>query len=314
MNGKLCEKFYRMSHCFRSGCCLWKCFALFATLMVSLMAGGHSWAGDLDEVIKAGRLRHLGIPYANFIVGENAGLDSELMQLFCNYLGVKYEFVETGWQEIIGDLTGKVVKPKGEQISIVGSCEVRGDVIATGFTVLPWREKIVDYSETTFPTGVWLISRGDSPLQPITPTGNIEKDIESVKKTIGGASVLGLKDSCLDPDLYQLGQTGAHIKLFPADQDLEDMIPAILARNADTALMDVPVALIALERRPGEIKVVGPVSPPQGMACAFAKTSPNLRKSFSLFYKKIKADGTYRKLVEKYYPSVFSYYPDFLKK
>jgi hypothetical protein len=52
----------------------------------------------------------------------------------------------------------------------------------------------------------------------------------------------------------------------------------------DTALMDVPVALIALEQWPGEIKVIGPISLQQGMACAFPKSSPNLRRAFNEFF------------------------------
>jgi ABC-type amino acid transport substrate-binding protein len=198
-------------------------------------------------------------------------------------------------------------------VKVVGENPVRGDLIATGFTILPWRAKVVDFSETTFPTGIWLVTRGDASLQPIAPTGIISQDISAVKKTLQGVSVLALKDSCLDPDLYGLNKTGAKIKLFPTDRNLDDMIPAVIAGMADATLMDVPVALVALERWPGEIKIIGPVSPPQGMACAFPKTSPRLRQEFDTFFRQFKANGRYRRLIVKYYPSVFTYYPDFLK-
>jgi ABC-type amino acid transport substrate-binding protein len=78
--------------------------------------------------------------------------------------------------------------------------------------------------------------------------------------------------------------------------------------------MDVPVALIALERWAGEIKVVGPVSLQQEMAYAFDKSALKLRAEFEKFFSACKADDTYRELVNKYYPTVFSYYPDFLNK
>jgi ABC-type amino acid transport substrate-binding protein len=237
-----------------------------------------------------------------------------MMKLYSKHLGVEYEFVETNWQNILADLTGKVVLPKNENdIEIKGENPVRGDIIATGFTVLPWRKKVVDFSHTTFPTGVWLICRSDSPLQPITPSNDIVKDIEAVKKKLSGVSVLALKNSCLDPDLYGMGNIGATVKLFPADRNLDEMIPAVLARMAESTLMDVPVALVALENSPGEIKVIGPISQPQEMACAVAKTSPNLLKSFNDFLHQCKKDGRYKSLMQKYYPSVFVYYPDFLK-
>ena len=98
--------------------------------------------------------------------------------------------------------------------------------------------------------------------------------------------------------------------MFAAGRDLSEMIPNTIAKLVDTTLMDVPVALIALEKWPGAIKVVGPISESQEMACAFPKTSPKLQEAFNTFFKQIKADGTYRRLVEKYYPSLFLYYPN----
>jgi ABC-type amino acid transport substrate-binding protein len=270
-------------------------------------------ARDLDEIVKSGRLRHLGIPYANFVTNANAGLDVELMQQFAAHLGVAYELVETKWPDVLPDLTGRKVKPRGDDIEIGADSPVRGDIIATGFTILPWRTRIVDFSEPTFPSGVWLIARADSTLQPIQPSGNTEQDIRAAKNLLKNRSVLGLKESCLDPDLYCMNETGAEVKLFPSDRNLDEMIPAVIARMADATLMDVPVALVALEQWPGEIKVLGPVSPQQGMGCAFSKSSPNLRQAFNEFFRQSKANGNYQKLVAKYYPSVFTYYPEFFK-
>jgi len=50
------------------------------------------------------------------------------------------------------------------------------------------------------------------------------------------------------------------------------------------------------------------------MGCGFAKTSPSLRQAFNDFYKKLRKDGTYRHLVEQYYPAVFAHYPEFFKE
>jgi len=287
---------------------------LGALILALSMPGTQAFGGDLKDVLKAGKLRHLGIPYANFVSNQGDGLDVEVMKLFATYLGVKYEFVESSWNKIIPDLTGKTIHPKGNKVEVTGNSPVRGDVIATGFTVLPWREKIVDFSTPVFPTGVWLIARADSALNPITPTGDIIKDIAAVKSGLQGTSVLAMKDSCLDPELYHMQETGAAVKLFPPERDLDEMIPSVIAGSVDTTLMDVPVALIALERWAGEIKVVGPVSPQQEMAYAFDKAALNLRAEFEKFFRACKADDTYQGLVNKYYPTVFSYYPDFFKK
>ena len=287
---------------------------LFLLAVFSVFTINSAAADDLDEVLQSGTLRHLGIPYANFITSDLMGLDADLMQQFAKHLGVKYQFVESTWQGIIPDLTGKKIKVTGDDVEVTGASPVKGDVISTGFTVLPWRTKIVDFSATTFPSGIWLIARGDSSLTPITPTGDIQKDIDMVKKELQGISVLGLQGSCLAPSLYGIEETGAQVQFFPVDRDLEEMIPSVIAKVADTTLMDVPVALIALAKWPGQIKVIGPLSNPQDMACAFSKDSPKLKQAFDSFFSEFKKNGKYRELVNTYYPTVFTYYPDFLSQ
>jgi ABC-type amino acid transport substrate-binding protein len=282
--------------------------------MVGLLviSAGFASSGDLQEVREKRLLRHLGVPYANFVTGSGDGLDVELVKLFAQHLGVRYEYVETSWANIIGDLTGKKVKPKGDHIEILSDVPIKGDIIANGFTVLPWRKKIVNYSTPTFPTQVWLVVHSDSSIKPIKPSGNINKDITKVKTLLKGYSVLGIANTCLDPSLYNLEETGARLKLH--DGNLNQLAPAVINGEAEMTLLDVADALIALEKWPGKIKVIGPISPMQDMGSAFAKTSPQLRDAFNRFFKQCNKDGTYLRIVKKYYPLVFNYYPDFFKK
>lgn len=281
------------------------------TLATMLFSGAGVYGADLPDIQKAGVLRHLGAPYANFITGSGDGLEVELVKLFAQHLGVRYEFVESPMDKAIGDLTGKVVKPKGDEVEIVGEVPIRGDVLATGFTILPWREKIVDFSTPTFPTQVWLVTKAESALQPIQPTGNIDKDIQTVKALLKGYSVLGKANTCLDPKLYKLEETGTAVKLF--EGGLNDIAPAMLAGEADYTLLDVPDTLVALKKWPGHIKIIGPLSPIQGMGYAFAKSSPQLREAFNRFFAQCMRDGTYARLVHTYYPAVFQYFPEFFQ-
>ena len=115
---------------------------------------------DLKEIKKAGELRHLGVPYAYFVTGLGDGLDVEVMQGFAKYIGVKYVYVKTNWDDMFKDLTGKDNKT-GQ------NSHIKGDIIANGLTKLPWREKLVNYSTPTFPSGVWLIARANSNIKPI---------------------------------------------------------------------------------------------------------------------------------------------------
>ncbi|MGZ9135164.1 MAG: transporter substrate-binding domain-containing protein [Candidatus Deferrimicrobiaceae bacterium] len=282
-----------------------------ATLLLLPTFSATAVAADLDEVLLAGKLRHLGIPYANFVTGGGDGMDVELVARFADYLGVKYEFVKTDWGSAIGDLTGKRVKPNGSDVEVLGEVAIKGDVIASGMTVLPWRKKAVAFSSPTFPTQVWVIARADSPLMPIKPTGKVESDIGAVKSLFRQRTVLCKKNTCLDPDLYNMDSTEAQVKLF--NGALNELAPALINGEAELLLLDMPDAIIALQKWPGRIKILGPMTDIQDMAVAFRKDSPKLREKFNEFMATCKKDGTYDRLVKKYYPSVAAYYAGFPK-
>ena len=285
--------------------------AAFCLLVTSV------YAGDLAEIRQRGVLRHLGIPYAHF-VRETAkgldGLDVELMQLFAAHLGVEYQWVQTSWSEVFGDLTGQKVQPtKDTGVEVIGETAVRGDIIANGLTILDWRRQVVQFSNPTFPTGVWLIARADSPIKPIEPSGDIETDIQRVKNLLAGRSVLTMEGTCLDPSLYGLASTQAEIRFYTASENLNEIAPAIINGAAEATLLDVPDALVALQTWPGDIKIIGPVSSSQFMGAAVAKSSPELLAAFNRFFQDLRTSGTYDELVKKYYPTVYLYLSDFFK-
>ena len=288
----------------------WAAFACLVTMATLL--GGPAWPGDWDDIQKRGVIRHLGIPYANFVTGSGDGLDVDLVRGFAEHSGLRYEFVETDWSRIIGDLTGQEIKiAAGGEVEVLGPHPIRGDVIANGLTVLPWREKALDFSIPTFPTQVWLIARADSPIAPITPSGDLGRDIAAVKALMKDGSVLDLPNTCLDAGLYGLEAMGVGVKHFTGG--LNDLGPALIEGQADLLLLDVADALVALDKWPQKIKVIGPVSERQVMALGFAKSSPELLAAFNRYFTGIVADGTYIAMVKKYYPGVFVYYSDFFK-
>jgi ABC-type amino acid transport substrate-binding protein len=126
-----------------------------------------------------------------------------------------------------------------------------------------------------------------------------------------GRTVLGKPTTTLDPRAYRLSEAGAIVKLF--DGNINELVPAIIRGKAELALLDVPDALMALEKWAGRIKVIGPVSPLQAMGVAFRKDSPQLRQEFDRFFVRLKGDGTYAKLVQKYFPAVLETHPDFFR-
>ena len=289
-------------------------FPLLLLLIASLLAFGVARATDLADIKARGELRHLGIRYANFVTGAGDGFDVELTQGFAKHLGVKYTLVYTDFYSVVRDLLGKNVQIKDGNVELVGDFPIKGDMIATGFTYLPWREKILLFSDPTFPSQVVLIARADSNMSPVADSGSLTKDIAETKKLIGKQSVLAMEKTCLDPANYGLKNSGYDIRLYTRSTNINEMVPALLNNQADLSLLDVPDLMLDMTKWSGKFKVIGPISEDQILAAAFPKDSPNLRDAFNEYLRKIKADGTYDKLVDKYYPAIRQYFPDFFKK
>jgi ABC-type amino acid transport substrate-binding protein len=268
--------------------------------------------GDLDAVRTRGVLRHLGVPYANFVTGGGDGFDVELVRRFAAHLGVRYEYVETSWAEALPDLTGRRVSPATRELEAAEAVPVRGDLFAGGLTILPWRTRVVSFSSPVFPTQVWLVARAGSPLAPIVPSGRLGADIEAVRALVSGRSVLGVPGTCLDPSLYGLEKTRA--RLLPRDARLDEVAPRLIQGDAETALLDVADAMLALQKFPGALKVIGPVSERQRMGVAFRRGAPQLRAAFDAFLDGIRRDGTYDRMVAAYFPEAPVVFPEFFGK
>ncbi len=263
----------------------------------------------LDEIRARGEIRHLGVSYANFNTTHGEGFSAELVKRFAGYLGVKYKYVPSEWAGILPSLTGKKIKVEGDSITHTGDMPVTGDLIETGMTVLPWRTRVIDFSVPIFPTQVWLIARIDSKIHPIKPSGDLGRDMAETKRMLSGVGVLCKKGTCLDPSLYGIAESVGRIRFF--DGSLNDMAGVVMSGEIETALLDVPDCLVAMQKWPGKIKIIGPVSAPQDMAAAFRKDSPELRNEFNRFIAESRKNGSFKELVMKYYPDILSFFPDF---
>ncbi|MBU4563874.1 MAG: transporter substrate-binding domain-containing protein [Proteobacteria bacterium] len=266
-------------------------------------------ADDLDQLRARGELRHMGEPYANFITGAGDGLSVEVMKAFAAHLKVRYRFVPTTWGTAIGDLLGRKISMTGGEAVLGEPQPVRGDVWAGGVTVLPWRQKVMAFSQPTFPNQVWLVARADVKVEPIKPSGDPGKDAAQVKNRLKHLSVLCVPGTCLDGRQYQLDQAGA--KLIDYTGKVSDIVAVVVQGQSQALLQDAPDAMVSLQKWPGQLKVIGPVSPVQQMAAAFAPSSPRLRGEFNRFLTQLKRSGRYRAMAQKYYPAVVDYFPEF---
>lgn len=287
------------------------CKTTIAAFVVGAALTASAAAADLAEIQQRGQLRHIGIRYANFVTGAGDGLDVELMQGFAKSIGVDYKLVYSDFYSVIRDLLGKDVVRSGAELTLIGDYEIKGDVIAAGFTVLPWRREVLLYSEPVFPSQVVLVATAQSPIKPIGGSDDLSSDIHETKALIGPRSLLVMNRTCLDPANYGLASGGVDLKAYAKSTNLNEMVPALINGEADLSLLDVPDAILDLKKWSGQIKILGPISERQDLAVAFPKDAPQLRDAFNAYLRKIKADGSYDRLVERYYPEIRGYFPDF---
>src|SRR3981081_176201 len=118
------------------------------------------------------------------------------MKGFVKRICFSYKLVYSDFYSVIRDLLGKDVVRKNGEVTLAGDYPIKGDVISTGFTVTPWREVILLYSEPTLPSQVLLVAPADSDLQPIEDGADLAADIANTRKAIGTKSQLMMKGIC----------------------------------------------------------------------------------------------------------------------
>ena len=288
-------------------------FFRFILLVITTLFVSMTYAADLKEIKARGTIRHLGIRYANFVTGAGDGFDVELVKGFAEHIGVKYSLVYTDFYSVVRDLLGKDVVRTPEGVKLEGEFPVKGDMIATGFTVLPWREQILLFSKPTFPSQVVLVAPAASPVIPIQGSKVIDQDIAQTKGKIGSNTLLVMEKTCLDPANYGLKDAGVELKRYTKSTNINEMVPAMINGEANLSLLDVPDLLIDLKKWPGKFKVIGPISGSQELAAAFPKDAPELRDAFDDYLKIIKKNGRYAALIKKYYPGIQVYFPEFFQ-
>ena len=265
---------------------------------------------DLDEIKARGELRHLGVPYANFVTGDGDGLDARILKMYSEKIGVKYRYVKTDWDTVIGDLSGKKFVVRGDNVEFTGEVPVKGDIIGNGLTFIPWREKIINFSHPYFPSAIWVVAKADSPVKPIQPTSDPKKDVEVTRDLLKGREVLGIKNTCVDLDLYNLKDSKP---IYMEGITLNDLAAALIKGAAEISILDVPDSLVALSKFPGKIKILGSITGKQDMGFGISKDSPKLLESFNAFLDELKSSGELGKLIHKYYPGIDRYFPEVTK-
>ena len=64
-----------------------------------------------------------------------------------------------------------------------------------------------------------------------------------------------MERTCLDPTNYGLVNVGIDLKTYNKSANLNEMVPAMLNKEAELTLLDVPDAILDLRKWAGKIKI-----------------------------------------------------------
>lgn len=199
--------------------------------------------------------------------GEMIGFDMEIIAEVAKRAGFDYELQTMDFNGIIPALqTGNV------------------DIAIAGITITEEREKIVDFSDPYYDSGLRILVRVDSDVDEFT-------DLEGLK--------IGTKIGSTSYDylMANLEKDGG-VTPYPGSSD---MYMALMSRAVDAVFYDAPnVGYFASTRGQGKVKTVGPLYEGQQYGIALVSGSKWL-DAVNKALADIKADGTYKAIYEKWF-------------
>ncbi|MBE7418390.1 MAG: transporter substrate-binding domain-containing protein [Ideonella sp.] len=197
--------------------------------------------------------------------GKRTGFDIDLIEAIARTLNKKVEWTDIDFKGLIPGLVSK-----------------RFDVAASAIYITDERKKVVAFTDPYYPGGLVIMTKkGDTQIK-----GPDDLKGKKVTVQVGTKSVNFLKEH------------------FPTVQRIEveknqEMFQLVEVGRADAAVTGKPAAKLYARSR-GTLQVVDRQLTVEEYGYAIAKEQPELVKQFNEALKKLKADGTYQKLVDKY--------------
>ncbi len=202
------------------------------------------------------------------------GLDIDLGEALAEEMGAQAEFINTGWDGIIGALKIE-----------------RFDVIMSSMTVTAERSKEIDFVPYFTAGTDILVAKGN----PENIAGIEDLSGLTVAVQVGTIQVDQL--NAANEVLKEAGEAEIDILIF----DLNPLaVEQVRLGRADAVLADSPVAANDARLSEGELETVGIAVPPEPYGIGLRKESTELKAAIEDALQKIMEDGTYDDILDKW--------------
>jgi len=199
--------------------------------------------------------------------GKRTGFDIELVEALGVAMGRKVEWIDIDFKGLIPALVSK-----------------RADLAMSAIYITDERKKVVDFSDPYFAGGLVVLTTKAGPIKTLK-----DLDGKKVSVQVGTKSVSWLKEN--------------HPKVERVEVEKnQEMFNLVEIGRADAAVTGKPAAKVFAQAKP-TLTVLAEQLTTEDYGIAVRKDAPEILAAVNAALKKIKADGTYDKLVTKWFES-----------
>ena len=243
-----------------------KCLITGLSAVAALSLGAAAHAQDSNVLRVA---TDATFPPMEFIEnGKRTGFDVELVEAMAKTMGKQVEWTNIDFKGLIPGLVSR-----------------RFDMAVSGIYITPERRKVVDFTEPYYTGGlVALVKSGNTAI-------NKPEDLNGKKVSVqvGTKSVSFLRD------------TYPQVQRVEVEKN-QEMFNLVEIGRADAAVTGKPAAMQYVKTR-GGLRVVEQQLTTEEYGMAVRKDTPELTRALNAALAKVKADGTYTKLTQKWFGS-----------
>lgn len=203
-----------------------------------------------------------------------SGFEYELAKAFSNYLGVELNVITPAWE----DLTEALYSGKG-------------NFIAASMTISPSRKELLSFSDEYLTVQQKVILHKNN--YQIKNLEDLNEKTVHVRRGTSYAERL--------KELNAQG-LGVIIKMYD-DIPTEEFVRMVAEKEIEATIADSNIALLNRRYYP-DVKIAFPIEEAQSLGWIVRKGEKTLLNEINNFFIKIKKDGTFNNIYEKYYVNV----------
>ncbi|MCP3722719.1 transporter substrate-binding domain-containing protein [Paraburkholderia sp. CNPSo 3272] len=199
--------------------------------------------------------------------GQRTGFDVDLMNALAKAMGKQVQWTDIDFKGLIPGLIAH-----------------RFDAAISGIYITPERSQVVDFTQPYFAGGLVALVKADSPIKTLA-----DLDGKKVSVQVGTKSVNFLRDNYPKVTRVEVEKN-------------QEMFDLVGIGRADAAVTGKPAAYQFARTRAG-FRVLDTELTKEAYGIAVRKDEPQLRDALNAALAKIKADGTYAQIVNKWFGS-----------